>query len=403
MSLHDVFVRLRAIGRSTGILAALCLATLPAPGHAADPYDINMIISLSGPGTFIGTEQWQAVQALEAAVNRTGGIGGRPVKFVARDDQSNPQIAVQLARDLVAARVPVILGPSLAASCNSISPLVQRDGPVLYCLTAGAHPAPGGFVFSTLTSTPDLIAVGIRYFRERGSKRFAYIVTTDAGGQDAEQGIDAALATPENKALQVVAREHFAPGDISVTAQLARIKAANPDVLLAWVTGTAAATVLRSLHDGAISLPTLVSSANMTPSFVKQYGSLFPKDANFPAMLYYAGNDVTNAATRAAISDLNYAANVQGTAPDQVFISAWDPALLTIDALKKLGTDVAPSRLRDYLTGLRGWVGACGPYDFRSIPQRGLGQGAVVMVRWDADKGQFDPVSLLGGAPRKSR
>jgi branched-chain amino acid transport system substrate-binding protein len=380
-------------------LAAILLLAAPRAGSAAEPYNINMILALSGPGTFIGNTQLQAAQALEGSINKTGGIAGRPVKFVAKDDQSNPQIAVQLARELIAQHVPVILGPTVTASCNAVTPLVQRDGPVTYCLTAGAHPAPGGFVFSTLTSTPDLIAVAVRYFREKRLKRVAYIVPTDASGQDAEQGIEAAAAAPENKSLTLVDREHFGAADISVSAQLARIKAAKPDVLVAWVTGTAAGTVLRAAHDAGMNVPTLISSANMTPSVVKQYGELFPKECYAAGMLYYAGNDVTSQATRAAISKLNYAANVIGAQPDQVFISAWDPSALIVDALKKVGPDAGPAKLRDYLIGLRGWIGVNGPYDFKEIPQRGVGQRAVVVVRWNREKSQFDPVSKLGGVP----
>lgn len=384
-------------------LASIVLLASPGAGIAAEPYNINMILALSGPGTFIGNTQWHAAQALEASVNKSGGIAGRPVKFVAKDDQSNPQVAVQLARELIAAHVPVILGPTLTASCNAVTPLVARDGPVTYCLTAGAHPPAGGFVFATLTSTPDLIAVAIRYFRDKGLKRIAYIVPTDASGQDAEQGIEAAAAAPENKSLSMVDREHFGAADISVSAQLARIKAAKPDVLIAWVTGTAAGTVLRAAHDAGMNVPTLISSANMTPSVVKQYGELFPKECYAAGMLYYAGNGVTNQATRAAISTLNYAANVIGAQPDQVFISAWDPAALIVDALRKLGPEVQAARLRDYLIGLRGWIGVNGPYDFKGVPQRGIGQSAVVVVRWDPQKSQFDPVSKLGGVPAARR
>jgi len=384
-------------------LVSILLLASPSAGGAAEPYNINMILALSGPGTFIGNQQWQAAQALEASVNKSGGIAGRPVKFVAKDDQSNPQIAVQLARELIAAHVPIILGPTVTASCNAVTPLVQRDGPVVYCLTAGAHPQAGGFVFSTLTSTPDLIAVAMRYFREKGLKRIGYVVPTDASGQDAEQGIEAAAAAPENKSLVIVDREHFGAADISVTAQLARIKAANPDVLIAWVTGTAAGTVLRAAHDAGMNIPTLISSANMTPSVVKQYGQVFPKECYAAGMLYYAGNDVTNQATRAAISTMNYASNVQGAQTDQVFISAWDPAALIVDSLRKLGPGAGSTRLRDYLIGLRGWVGVNGPYDFKEVPQRGIGQNAVVMVRWDPEKSQFDPVSKLGGAPTARR
>src|ERR1700722_20053047 len=176
------------------VIASLAIALFgPARiATAADPYEINVILSMTGAGTFIGQEQWQSMQIAETAINKAGGINGRPIKFVLKDDQSNPQNDIQFTQALIAAKAQVVIGPTLTASCNAIMPLVAQNGPVMYCLTAGARPEPRGFVFSTLTSTPDLITVAMRYFRQLGFKKMAYLVTTDASGQDAEQGILAA-------------------------------------------------------------------------------------------------------------------------------------------------------------------------------------------------------------------
>jgi branched-chain amino acid transport system substrate-binding protein len=143
----------------------------------------------------------------------------------------------------------------------------------------------------------------------------------------------------------------------------------------------------------------LLSAGNVTPSFVKQFGQLFPNDTYVPLMLYYARNDITSSATRSAINDMKYAATTQGVQADQLFISAWDPALLVVDALKKLGASASGVQLHDSMIALKGWVGANGPYDFHAVPQRGIGQGAVVVVRWNPGRTEFDPVSKLGGAP----
>ncbi len=45
-------------------VSILVLIFISAPGNikAAEPYEINAILSLSGSGTFIGSEQWQAIR-----------------------------------------------------------------------------------------------------------------------------------------------------------------------------------------------------------------------------------------------------------------------------------------------------------------------------------------------------
>ena len=387
--------------RSAGRIALICALALcahPAPASAAAPVEIPVVLSLTGPGAFVGTAQWQAIQAAETVVNARGGIQGRPVKFVVRDDQSVPQVAVQLTQAIVADKSPVILGPSLAAGCNAMSALVAQNGPVLYCLTAGVMPDPGSFVFSTMTASQDMLAVAVRNFRDRGWKRVAYLMTTDASGQDGAAGVVAAVSAPENRGMQIVDRESFAGSDLSVAAQLAKIKAAQPDVIIAWVIGTSVGTVLRGISDAGITTPVLISSGNMTSAFVKQYGSLLTKDVYAPGMTYYAGSAVSDKATRAAIATMSSAMNAANLQVDQLHISSWDPALLVVEAMQKLGPDAPPEKFRDYISKLKGWVGANGAYDFQAVPQRGIGQGAVVMVHWDPAKQQFVPGSKLGGA-----
>jgi branched-chain amino acid transport system substrate-binding protein len=387
------------------VIASLAIALFgPARiATAADPYEINVILSMTGAGTFIGQEQWQAMQIAETAINKAGGINGRPIKFVMKDDQSNPQNDIQFTQALIAAKAQVVIGPTLTASCNAIMPLVAQNGPVMYCLTAGARPEPRGFVFSTLTSTPDLITVAMRYFRQLGFKKMAYLVTTDASGQDAEQGILTAAALPENKTIELVAREHFAPADISISAQLSKIKGADPEVVLTWASGTAGGTVLRGLHDAGINLPTLLSPANMTGPFTKQFGPSMSNTMFLPGMAYYGGTAGVDAKTRAAMNLMT--ASYRGTAAtlDQVAISAWDPTMFVVDTLRKVGLDAPATKIRDAMVAAKGWVGVNGPYDFQAYTQRGIGQDAIVMVRWDAAKNDFVPSSRLGGAPLGSR
>jgi branched-chain amino acid transport system substrate-binding protein len=380
-------------------LAAASLAATASAARAADPYEINAILDLTGYASFVGTTQLQALRALETYVNKNGGIGGRPVSFVVADDQSNPQVTVQLVQGLIAKHVPVILGPSGPDKCAAAMPLVMQAGPVLYCTTPNAAAPPGSYVFLSLFSAESNMAVTIRYLRERGLHKLAYLGSNDATGQDAERWLNEALAKPENASVQLVSRQHFAPSDLSVAAQLAAIKAANPDALIAWSAGTPAGTIFHGTHDAGLDLPTVTSAANLNLAFFKQYGALTPKNLYFAGAPYYGADAVTNPATKAALATLTTALAAAGAKPDLIEISAWDPGLLLVDALRKLGTDTTAAKLRAYLVNLKGWVGANGPYDFSADPQHGLGENTVVIVKWDPDRNAATAVSKFGGAP----
>jgi branched-chain amino acid transport system substrate-binding protein len=375
------------------------VAGLASTARAADPYEINAILSLTGRVSFVGTTDQQALKALEALINRTGGIHGRPLSFVISDDQSDPKTALQLAQGLIAKGVPIILGPVAPDSCAAIAPLVAQNGPLFYCLANAGAPTPGGYEFLTLFPYEAQFVVTARYFRLHGYKKIASIVSIDAGGQAAERALVDAVSLPENKSLEIVTREHFAATDLNVNAQMSRIKAANPDAVLAWATGGPMGTLFRGARDVGLDLPTVTSPGNLNAAFFKQYGSLAPANLLFAAVPYYGSDAISDRATKTAIATLTTALATVNAKPDMIEISAWDPAQLLVDALRKLGPDASAAKLHDYLVNLTAWTGVNGAYNFRSNPQRGIGENNIFMVRFDGATGAGVAVSKFGGTP----
>ena len=119
-------------------------------------------------------------------VNKQGGINGRPVKFVYYDDQTNPANAVQISNQILAKKVPVILGSDLSATCRAMTPLF-KSGPVKYCLSPAIYPDKGGYVFTSSVSTKDLITVSDPVLPPSRLDALRRLTTTDASGQDAER------------------------------------------------------------------------------------------------------------------------------------------------------------------------------------------------------------------------
>jgi branched-chain amino acid transport system substrate-binding protein len=388
-----VIRRLFALG---GVAATLLIA--PA-ARAADPYTINVILPMTGPAAFIGQAQGASIGLIEEIVNRQGGINGRPVKFVVRDDQTSPQVAVQLMNGATAEHSSVIIGSAMVAACSAMSPLA-KDGPVMYCLSPAMHPPEGSYVFSSGFSTDDLMVVLVRYFRERGWKRVAAITSADATGQDADRGLDAALARLENKDQALVDREHFAVADLSVSAQMARIKAANPQVIVAWATGTPFGTLLRGANDAGVELPIVTTPGNMTYAQMKAYASFLPKELYIPTKPAFAQDQLPNGPIKQAVMTFQNAFKAAGIRPDEGHISLWDATFLIVEALRKLGPNASAEQVRGYIASQRSWAGVDGLYDFRAVPQRGIGSNSVVIVRWDSAKDTWSGASRLGGAIR---
>lgn len=381
-----------------GLALVLSLLLAPLGSSAADPFEILAILPVTGPGAFAGKEQARTLTAVEDYVNRSGGIRGRPVKFTILDDASSPQQAVQLMSQAIAQKVAAVVGPGFAGECGAVISIV-KTGPVAYCLSPGVHPDPGSFMFSTSFSTVDLVAVMIRYMRERGYKRIALITTTDASGQDGEKSIDAALADPANKELTLVAREHFAPADLSVAAQVARIKASTPQAVIGWASAAPFGTFLRNAHESGLEVPVFTTPANQTYEQMAQYADFMPHDLLFCSGPFSAPDQIADRTMRTAVRGLYDSLARLQARPGFPAQTDWDPALILVDAYRKLGFDATAEQIRAYIAGLRGWIGENGRYDFVATPQRGLDGSSTVIVRWDPGKGTWVAQSKLGGAP----
>ena len=92
------------------VLAGLASAPLvPAFARAADPIKVGLIIPLSGGAGRQGQDVTHAVQGMAALINESGGVLGRPVEILVRDDESTPAIGVAKANELAAAGVAVVL------------------------------------------------------------------------------------------------------------------------------------------------------------------------------------------------------------------------------------------------------------------------------------------------------
>jgi branched-chain amino acid transport system substrate-binding protein len=367
--------------------------------QAADR-EINVILPLTGGGAFLGKAEQQALTQFEKAANAGGGVHGQPIKFVFHDDQSSPQVAVQLANQVKAGNPPVILGSALVALCNAMAPLM-KEGPVLYCFSPGIHPVSGSFVHSSSISTKELAAALLRYFGRKGWKKIALITSTDASGQDAYKNFKSLIGAEGHTDVELVAEAQLNPTDVSAAAQIQRLKGAGPDVLVAWSTGGPIGTIFKAIHDAGVELPVATTNGNQTYAQMAQYTAFLPKELYIPAADFLKSTKPAPANDASAAKEAFYKA-FEGTdiKPDGPSTYAWDPALLVVDALRKLKADATAEDLRAYLSGLKGFAGINGYYDFKAVPNRGLDESNVVVTRWDAAKQTWVVVSDPLGIPR---
>ncbi len=395
-SLSGEHILIRAIVVTIAILVLLSTAPPQRVSAAGAPYNINVILSATGPGAFLGAVQVQGLGLLEQETNQAGGIAGRPIHFVISDDGTSPQAAVQLASGLIAQHVPVILGSTLSASCKAMAPLMTNT--VEYCFSPAIDPTPGGNVFSAMIATPDLFRASVRYARLHGFTRIATITPTDATGQDGDRAMATAMSAPENASMKLVAAEHFAPGDLTITAQVAQLRTADSQFIIAWASGTSISTVLRGITDAGITAPVLTSTANETFAQMEALQSVLPKGGLlFPATELARYDLLRPGPLKAAQTKYLEAFKKINRVAQPSAQTAWDPASVIIDTLKHVGVNASAQQIHNYIEKIHDFAGVIGIYNYTDGSQRGIGLNSVVVEQWSPKKKDWFAVSSSGG------
>jgi len=392
------------LGAALGVVPLASRAADPSTSSGQAPFEINAVLATTGAAGFAGKAESQGLAVEETVINNAGGINGRPVKFVIWDDQSNPQVAVQIGNQLLAKGVPVVIGPSLLPSCAALQPIFKGKA-VVFCTSAGYHPDPNSFAFTQGVSTIDQLVFAVRYLRLSGIRKIAAVTSVDANGMDVEKGLELALSQPENKDMSLVTTEHFSVGsigDVTVDAQMSKVKASGAQAVINYNTGTPFGTVLHGYTNVGLDIPLVTQPAALSFSLMNQYASFLPKELLITGLV----GDAPDVAPRGPISNAirGYVDSMKGAGvePDHVGALAWDIAQIIVAAYKKYGLTATGPQINDYIQTLHGWVGMNGQYDFRSS-QSGLTPSSIVMVRWTPEKKAFLAVSRPGGGPITAR
>ena len=175
------------------------------------------------------------------------------------------------------------------------------------------------------------------------------------------------------------------------------IEAAKPEAIFALATGTPVATVLRALNDAGSTVPVQIPGSNMSYSELHSFAAFLPKQLVFSTASALTPNDTLPGPVRDAQRAYVSAVKRIGVRPDGATDLAWDPIMIFVSALRKLGPEATADQIHNYIEHLHGWVGINGVYDFSSGDQRGIGENGLEMAQWDAQKDDFVHVSRARG------
>jgi len=229
----------------------------PAAVGAQETVKIGMILAMTGPGAFYGQVMSRGAQLAVDQVNKAGGIGGRRLQILIEDHKSgDADAAVTGARKLLDVdKVPVIL-TSYSAPTLAIQPLaVEKKVLLLNGGGVGSVLVGKTALYNTRMLSSQTAPFVVQWAVNRlKAKRIATLFWNDAAGQ----GVNGAIKeTCAKLGCQVIAEEPHDIGAKNYSPQLARIKAARPDVLALGSFGDDVGYILTQARAYGITVPIL--------------------------------------------------------------------------------------------------------------------------------------------------
>ncbi|MBI4247187.1 MAG: ABC transporter substrate-binding protein [Candidatus Rokubacteria bacterium] len=370
----------------TLLVGILLAGGAPRSALGQDTYKIGAIFSISGPGSSLGVPERDTALMLQADINARGGVKGpdgklHPLKIVIYDDASDETKAVLAAKKLIDEdRVAVIVGTTLSGTSLAIVDTVQKaEVPMISAAAAIKIVEPAAerkWIFKTPQSDHLIVGVLTDHLKARGLIRVAWLNVDYAFGQLGWIEFEKAA---QRLGLQVVANEKFGQKDVDMTAQLTRVKAANPQAVIIWSIPPSASIATKNYGDLGLKAPLFHSHGVGNRRFIELAGPAV-NGVVFPVGKLLVAEQLADTDPQKAVL-LAYAREFEAKyGPRNTFGGhAWDAVQLAVRALERAGTDRA--KVRTAVESTRNFVGITGVFDFSPTDHNGLDRRAVTMVQ----------------------
>lgn len=314
------FIMFLALAVAAAALAAGCGGDDGDSGSSAgtdtaassEPLKIGASLPLTGDFAEPGVAAKQGYEIWQQLVNENGGLLGRQVELIIKDDQSDQNVIVADYNALIQKdKVDLLLG-TFSSLLNLPASAVAERNKMLFVEPAGGSPEmfSRGFKYlffaqqATSQHQADLFAEWVTGLPEdEKPKTAAYVIADDPFGGPVAEGIKEKL---EADGIKTVYSSVYPPETVNFDATAAAVAAKKPDVIAQGSAGLAdGVNLIRSLIKVGYSPKQLFQAS--TPSFADQYSDAIGvenTEAVFYAVSYHVdsptpGNEEFLAAYRA--------------------------------------------------------------------------------------------------------
>jgi ABC-type branched-subunit amino acid transport system substrate-binding protein len=274
MNLPHVTANLRNIlvGVATALLAST--SSLAEPGVTNDAITLGQSTALSGPLGDLGQEVLKGSKAYFDALNARGGINGRKIVLISKDDAYDPKKTVENVEAFIAGGETFALFGTFGTPNNeALIPVALKAGmPVLMPYTGAPSirkPELVG-VFNLRASYADEAEKLIQHLTTIGFKKIGIAYQNNSFGKEV---LTAATAALEQRQLKPVAAVSVENNASDAAAAATKLLAAQPDALVLGLAGKPTIEVIKNVNQSRKGLQMYALSVLATAGNLKALGN----------------------------------------------------------------------------------------------------------------------------------
>jgi ABC-type branched-subunit amino acid transport system substrate-binding protein len=259
-----------------GSMAALTLpstASAQVPGVTADSITLSQSTALTGPLGDLGQDEHKGAMVYFDALNARGGVHGRKINLVSKDDAYNVAKTLENINAIIAANDTFALFGTFGTPNNAaLIPLAQKAGlPVLMPFTGAPSVRKANMegVFNLRASYADEAEKLVQHVTTIGFQKVAIAYQNNSFGKEVLAAATASLEERKLKPVAVASVENDASDAVTATATL---MAAAPDAVILALAGKPTIEVIKAVNKQHKGLQLYALSVLASPANLKALG-----------------------------------------------------------------------------------------------------------------------------------
>ncbi|MBB1520324.1 ABC transporter substrate-binding protein [Aquipseudomonas guryensis] len=342
------------------------------PGISAQAVRVGMVNALSGPAAGLGSGMKAGAEVYFTRVNAAGGVNGRRIVLVSRDDGYEPARTAAMTRELTeSGEVFALLGYVGTPTSRAAMPIALRaEIPYLFPFTgAEVLRAPvHKWVFNVRASyfdeTEEMVE---RMTDDLGINSVALLMQDDSFGETVKSGLVGALF---KRGLHVQAEARIQRNSLEVAAAVESLRKAEPEAIFFVGTYKQLAASIKQAKALGIKARFFTVSFIGTEDFIAAAGT--DADGVYISQVMPSPHDASQALVR------DYRADIAPADVGYASLEGYVGAAVFVEALRLAGSQPTRANLINALEFLRADVGG---FKVEFSPTNHQGSDAIFLTR----------------------